>query len=447
MQTRPKISCLCVTNNRVEMLDRAIKCFLAQTYENKELFIVHLASDSATAKYLSSLPHAELKSHAVEDKEGLTLGDLRNISIEKSSGEYFCVWDDDDWSSKDRLKYQYEAMVSGGKRVSILRYIVMFDVKANQAYLSTRRPWENTLLCEKKLLKEYSLAYPSLNRGEDTDLVRKMMKAKQPSLLSKVIRPQLYVYCVTGSNTCDSGHFESLYELSDKLSAYHSTEIQKILSDEVDHDEAAATLSSEKFLTGLPQIVDDKSVVLDRATETDIPVLANLYELNAHDLSNSLSLDIDANGFYKSKDLSIYWSQPDRRFPFLIRYRNGIAGFALVSHEKSDDDERGRFTIDEFFILRKLRLTGLGTRAAFLLWDLFGGSWTIRVPEKNRDATLFWKQCVLKYSNGSFLQSTRTVGLRAWREYAFSSTRSDALGARLNRMLAGRTDSSARILA
>jgi predicted acetyltransferase len=430
------------------MLKRAIGCFLAQTYENKELFIVHLSSDTATSEYLRSLRHPALKSHAVEDKEGITLGDLRNISIERSSGEYFCIWDDDDWSNKDRLKYQYETMASAGKRVSILRYIVLFDVKGKQAYLSTRRPWENTLLCEKKLLKEYSLAYPSLNRGEDTALVRTMMKARQPSLLCKLIRPQLYVYCVTGSNTCDSNHFDSLFELSDKLSAYHSSEIHRILSGEVNHEKAAAILSSDEFLTGLPQIVDDKSVVLDRARESDIPLLANLYELNAHDLSNSLSLDIQADGLYKSKDLSIYWSQPDRRFPFLIRYRNGVAGFALVSRERPDDGEPGHFTVDEFFILRKSRLTGLGTRAAFLLWDLFAGSWTIRVPEKNRDATLFWKQCVLKYSNGSFLQSTRTIGVRAWREYAFSNTTSMPSEASRLRQGAGcHSDSSTLILA
>jgi predicted acetyltransferase len=51
----------------------------------------------------------------------------------------------------------------------------------------------------------------------------------------------------------------------------------------------------------------------------DAPVLSNLLKLYAHDLSAVFALELGANGRYGYEKLPLYWSEPERRFPFLIR--------------------------------------------------------------------------------------------------------------------------------
>src|SRR5579872_5490009 len=44
----PLISCLCITRKKPHMLSRAIRCFMEQSYSNKELVIVYESDDMAT---------------------------------------------------------------------------------------------------------------------------------------------------------------------------------------------------------------------------------------------------------------------------------------------------------------------------------------------------------------------------------------------------------------
>jgi len=50
----PLISCVCVTHNRPNMLERVIKCFEYQTYNNKQLVIVYEELDKLTKAYIDS---------------------------------------------------------------------------------------------------------------------------------------------------------------------------------------------------------------------------------------------------------------------------------------------------------------------------------------------------------------------------------------------------------
>lgn len=51
MDKVPEVSCICITHNRVDMFRRAKKCFLNQTYENKEL-VVLFENDPATEEHV-----------------------------------------------------------------------------------------------------------------------------------------------------------------------------------------------------------------------------------------------------------------------------------------------------------------------------------------------------------------------------------------------------------
>ena len=57
----PLISCLCVTRARVPLLKRAVACFHAQTYPQKELVLLYEHDDRETAAFIDTLdPHRKL---------------------------------------------------------------------------------------------------------------------------------------------------------------------------------------------------------------------------------------------------------------------------------------------------------------------------------------------------------------------------------------------------
>lgn len=102
----PKITCMMVTDeDRLKTLAVSLRCFLDQTYPNKELLIVTDASDAyknQIANLVADKPDVRL---AFLDGK-YTLGALRNIGVGLAFGDIFVQWDDDDFCSPDRLMVQ-----------------------------------------------------------------------------------------------------------------------------------------------------------------------------------------------------------------------------------------------------------------------------------------------------------------------------------------------------
>ena len=85
----PLISCLCVTRDKVPLLKRAIRSFLDQTYENRELVIIYEDDDLATIQFLNNIVDSRVLKMEVPASPKLTLGKLRNLGMQNCNGEYF----------------------------------------------------------------------------------------------------------------------------------------------------------------------------------------------------------------------------------------------------------------------------------------------------------------------------------------------------------------------
>jgi GNAT superfamily N-acetyltransferase len=81
---------------------------------------------------------------------------------------------------------------------------------------------------------------------------------------------------------------------------------------------------------------------------------------------------------------------PDTHHLFLFRYAGKVAGFALVDEVSETPDHPGHLDIAEFFVLRKHRKIGIGigSQAAYALWEAVPGRWTVRVAEAKRRGVL-----------------------------------------------------------
>lgn len=244
MTTHPLISCLCVTHNSLGQLERAVQCFHAQTYSNKELVVVYESNNDAVRAYRRSSPGPEIIFVEVPAAPKQTLGDLRNIAIEAGNGEYFCQWDDDDWYASNRLTVQMDAIIQSGKPASMLLYWLMYDSVNKAAYMSPFRLWEGSILCKKGIITP-ECNYASLIKGEDTILLGKLLSTNS---IFPIIRPNLYTYVFHGSNTWDHDHFNVYYSRGKRLSDDASRLIGDILDGQYDPEEATALLNSYVFL-------------------------------------------------------------------------------------------------------------------------------------------------------------------------------------------------------
>ncbi len=112
---QPLVSCLCVTQNRVPLLRRAVACFLGQTYQPRELVMLYQSDDQTTRHYLEGLNEPSIRSVEVPSTPPLRLGVLRNLSLQASRGYYVAQWDDDDWHDPTRLAVQVAALKKSGR--------------------------------------------------------------------------------------------------------------------------------------------------------------------------------------------------------------------------------------------------------------------------------------------------------------------------------------------
>ncbi|MEA2694021.1 MAG: hypothetical protein QOJ16_3408 [Acidobacteriota bacterium] len=169
-------------------------------------------------------------------------------------------------------------------------------------------------------------------------------------------------------------------------------------------------------------MADPNEVVLDVATLADATLLSNLLELYVHDLSAAFpSIELGPDGRYGYPALALYWSEPERRFPFLIRCDARVAGFALAQRGSPATDDPDVFDVAELFVLRRYRRSGVGRRAAVLLWNRLPGRWLVRVSEGNLRALPFWAGVIAEFTEGAATEFKRPGHPHAWRVFSFAS--------------------------
>lgn len=225
----PVISCICVTRGKSAMLKRAIECFTAQSYQQKELVIVYEDDDTKVIELVETI---EVKSDSdiclvcIKAVPKTVLGELRNIGVRAARGEFICQWDDDDWYHMNRLMEQYVELTKYGREGAVMTQWLVFDSVNRRAYISNARTWEGSILCRKPLLENKS--YEQKGIGEDTATIDYLVSIDCLHFMHNV--PGLYIYVYHGSNTWNQDHWNYIFKCSTPLSYKDSTNISDILN-------------------------------------------------------------------------------------------------------------------------------------------------------------------------------------------------------------------------
>jgi predicted acetyltransferase len=140
---------------------------------------------------------------------------------------------------------------------------------------------------------------------------------------------------------------------------------------------------------------------LTPARVEDRPAFSRLMQLYCYDLSDLLDLAVGDDGlFLTPPQWATYWSEP-RYHPFFIRLGGRNAGFVVVD-ARSRLDDKACWDMSEFFVLRRHRGAGVGTRAATAAFDAFRGRWEVREVVRNTPAQSFWRNVIGRYTAGRY---------------------------------------------
>lgn len=195
----PLISCLMVTRDRPEQAALAIECFTRQSYPVRELLILDGSETEADRDRLAGVVERALESGAKitlshQPQTGRTLGELRNLGVERASGAYVATWDDDDLSDPSRLQLQHQALRRAGASACLLHRAMLWAPNRRLLGAARLQRWDNTMLCAKGALP----SHPPISVGEDTAVVDELMASSRVVLLD---HPRLYVSVFHGANT------------------------------------------------------------------------------------------------------------------------------------------------------------------------------------------------------------------------------------------------------
>ena len=127
--TLPLVSCIMPTYNRRSFVPNAIRYFLQQDYEQKELIVI----DDGTDPVKDLIPETPgIRYFRLERK--ITLGAKLNLACTYAKGDIIVNWDDDDWYATRRLSYQVDALQHANTDVCGINHLLYFDIRNKHAY-------------------------------------------------------------------------------------------------------------------------------------------------------------------------------------------------------------------------------------------------------------------------------------------------------------------------
>ena len=195
----PLVSCVMVTRDRPRMAERSIECFIAQSYPNRELVVIDGSESDQLQQGVEAIRIRRIKLHR-ERPAGRTMGELRNLAVERSAGRFVCIWDDDDLYDPERLAIQMSAITTLNTDACFLARLQLWWPARRILAVSFRRMWEGTMICARDKIP----LYPALHRGEDPPVAYRLWRSRRVVMLDE---PRLYTYVFHGANTTGEAQF------------------------------------------------------------------------------------------------------------------------------------------------------------------------------------------------------------------------------------------------
>ena len=196
----PTVSVILPTQNRAEMLKRAVKSVLAQTYQDLELMIVDDGSTDDTDEVIASFQDPRIR--VVRHQKARGASAARNTGVAHSYGELIAFLDDDDEWLPTKLEKQEPVLMQAPKTVGLV-YCWMDYFKGDkligehhpelrghvfsQVLDRQRLGGCPTLLVRREVVDDVGGFDESLPRGNDGDFIRRVCRHYEVDYVPEVL--------------------------------------------------------------------------------------------------------------------------------------------------------------------------------------------------------------------------------------------------------------------
>lgn len=147
------VSVLMLTYNRENMVARAIKSILTQTFRDFEFIIVDNGSTDRSSDIAEEYAAKDCRVRVIHRERG-TIGAGRNTALDAARGKYLTFIDDDDWADPDFLEFLVHLIEEDQSDVAICGAA---DRAFNEKMIMTAERAVIELMWRKK----YSVAFPT----------------------------------------------------------------------------------------------------------------------------------------------------------------------------------------------------------------------------------------------------------------------------------------------
>lgn len=106
------VTAIIPTQNRADLLERALESVFEQTWENLDIVVVDDASEDETPELLARLSE-EHAITVIRNKEAKGAAESRNIAVREAQGEFIAGLDDDDFWRPKRIELLMEGFEEG----------------------------------------------------------------------------------------------------------------------------------------------------------------------------------------------------------------------------------------------------------------------------------------------------------------------------------------------
>ena len=181
--TRPLVSVVIPTRDRLELLRHAVNSVLKQSQADLELIIVDDASEDGTAGYLAELQRHYDRIRTLRNAVPCGGAGARNQGISHSRGQWIAFLDDDDEWLPEKLQRQLQLLDSSASAVACsCNFVMRFSsgrsklvqvppyATLQQLLLENELGSASLCICSSKVLRDIGGFDASLRSGQDQDL-------------------------------------------------------------------------------------------------------------------------------------------------------------------------------------------------------------------------------------------------------------------------------------
>ncbi len=144
-------------------------------------------------------------------------------------------------------------------------------------------------------------------------------------------------------------------------------------------------------------------IKIEKIENKDKSVLNNLFQLYLHDITASLSMDVNEHGLFEYNEIDYYFNNDSKHFAYFIKVSGNIAGFVLI-----DDNfmvltkDNNNFDLSEMFVLNAYKGKGIGNIVANKVFDMHKGTWEVKPVPRSEGAKRFWERTIKEYTKDNY---------------------------------------------